>query len=280
MSASPPAAAYRLTRFCLISADAAALATFYGKAFGCCLIAQERLDGAARITLALGRARIEIVQYDQPGPAYPKGASASDLLFQHFAIVVRDMAKAVERLSTVTGWTAITRGGPQILPQSSGGVTAFKFRDPEGHPLEFLAFPPGQMPQKWRNVDGDPCLGIDHSAIGVADATVSRAYYESLGLHICAHSLNRGPEQERLDNVAGAVVDVTALSPSDDGPHIELLCYRGATHPKPVALESNAIAATRLIFETGTAAPGTRAIRRSTFDPDAHHLTIIEYDGA
>lgn len=280
MSASSPAATYRLTRFCLISADAAALATFYGEAFGCRRSAQEHLDGAARVTLALGRARIEIVQYDRPGLAYPKGTCANDLLFQHFAIVVRDMAKAMERLSRVAGWTPITRGGPQTLPPSSGEVTAFKFRDPEGHPLEFLAFPPGKIPRKWRDADDDPCLGIDHSAISVANTTVSRAYYERLGLRVCAHSLNRGPEQERLDNVAGAVVDVTALSPGDGGPHIELLCYRGAARPKPVALENNAIAATRLVFEAGMAAPGARTVCRNTLDPDAHHLTIIEHDGA
>lgn len=35
------------------------------------------------------------------------------------------------------------------LPESSGGVTAFKFRDPDGHPLELLAFPDGKVPSRW-----------------------------------------------------------------------------------------------------------------------------------
>jgi hypothetical protein len=44
------------------------------------------------------------------------------------------------------------------------GVVTFKFRDPEGHPLELLEFPPGNMPAAWRRRQGvGPCLGNDHS---------------------------------------------------------------------------------------------------------------------
>ena len=108
---------------------------------------------------------------------------------------------------------------------SSGGVTAFKFRDPEGHPLEMLAFEPGARPAHWAFSSANLCLGIDHSAISVADTGRSVAFYSRLGLARTASSLNIGREQEELDNLLGAVVEVTALAPPTQAvPHVELLC--------------------------------------------------------
>jgi hypothetical protein len=49
-------------------------------------------------------------------------------------------------------------------------------------------------------------------------------------LTVIAHrsSLNRGPEQDKLDGVAETLVEVTALAPPIySTPHVELLCYRG-----------------------------------------------------
>ena len=176
MSADPPRIA-RLVRFSLTTADAKSAAQFYETAFGCRRIATDRLcglefdeltgvtGGADRITLSLGREIIELMQFDFPGEPYPRESSSSDLVFQHFAIVVADMKQAFQRLSTIGGWTPISTAGPQHLPVSSGGVTAFKFRDPEGHPLELLAFPEGGN-LSWPAVSADEiCLGIDHSAI-------------------------------------------------------------------------------------------------------------------
>ena len=74
------------------------------------------------------------------GHPYPENATAADLCFQHFALVTRDAAAAWER-ARAHGATPISIGGPVTLPASAGGVTAVKFRDPEGHPLEFLQFP-------------------------------------------------------------------------------------------------------------------------------------------
>ena len=42
-----------------------------------------------------------------------------------------------ERLSRFP-FTTISRNGPEALP---GGVVAFKFRGPDGHPLELIQFP-------------------------------------------------------------------------------------------------------------------------------------------
>ena len=68
--------------------------------------------------------------------------------------------------------------GPVTLPKSAGGVTAVKFRDPEGHPLEFLQFPPGANAD-WK---GAGIMGIDHSAISVGDVAASRRFYARHGL--------------------------------------------------------------------------------------------------
>jgi catechol 2,3-dioxygenase-like lactoylglutathione lyase family enzyme len=241
--------------------------------------------GATCITLALGQEIVELLQFDCPGRPYPARSSACDLLFQHFAIVAADMPAAWQRLRGVKGWSSITRDEPQRLPKTSGGVTAFKFRDPEGHPLELLAFPAANTPSKWRGTgnrgmgnrgtgNNATSLGIDHSAISIADTAVSIAFYQALNLRISARSFNQGPEQDMLDDVRGAQVEVTALSAPTPSPHVELLCYRGHSH-KPPAIRSNDIAATRLAFALcGPARAELDPIGYGILDPDGHHLVI------
>ncbi len=231
------------------------------------------IEGArARVcTLALGRERIELLQFDPPGEPYPPDSQSADLWFQHFAIVVSDMEAAYGRLQAAGGFAAITARGPQMLPARSGGATAFKFRDPDGHPLELLAFPPAQTPGKWTSRSPGPFLGVDHSAIAVADTGRSEAFYVGmLGLHAETRSLNKGVEQERLDATFNAVVEVTALEFGDaDGPHVELLCYRvpPTGRPIPRTTRSDAVAATRLVVETDDleALAGEAAEKRMQF---------------
>ena len=289
MAVSGGAQIQRLARFGLTTADASALAAFYERAFGFRCLATERLDGAAFerlmdveggaqcVRIGLGREIIELLQFDRPGLPYPANSSASDLNFQHFAIVVDDIRQAYERLSAMSGWRAISTDGPQRLPVEAGGVTAFKFRDPDGHPLELLAFPPRQVPSRWRARNGsNPCLGIDHSAIGVADTARAVAFYERLGLRATARSLNIGPEQARLDGLREPRVEVTTISPPQATPHIELLCYRSIIHAGGLESRNNDIAASRLILEADDPAPTSRsAARRGVTDPDGHHLLIV-----
>ncbi len=286
--------ASRLHGFRLCSADCRKLADFYENALLFHRVGDEVLDDeqtraetgiggrSLRVALALGEQRLELLQFvDHPGAPYPADGSASDLVFQHFALVVSDMDAAMRLLSVQPDWTPITIDGPQQLPASSGGVTAFKFRDPEGHPLELLQFPDNEMPAHWvevkRRADGDvPLLGIDHSAISVADIARSIAFYESIGLRVSGRSRNNDPAQSRLDAVVDAVVEVTALSPAAAAPHLELLCYQGVESRTPLDMRPNDVAATCLLFTTECMpARGTHAaISPLLRDPDGHFLSL------
>ena len=71
------------------------------------------------------------------------------------------------------------------------------------------------------------------------------------GLARTASSLNIGREQEKLDNLPGAVVEVTALAPPVQAvPHVELLCYRGSFDRRQLLTNRNDVAATQLVFES------------------------------
>ncbi len=225
------------------------------------------LDEGARaevVVLRLGQQELELVRFASVGVPIPTTAGSNDLAFQHFAIVVADMPAAFAGLQAQPGWRAISRDGPQLLPPRSGGVTAFKFRDPEGHPLELLAFPPEATPPYWRNAAGDVCLGIDHSAIAVADSAISIAFYtRGLGFTVGGHSLNVGREQAALDDLHDPVVEVTPLTPAGSAaPHIELLCYRAPRTGTRMApgKRSNDLVATRLIVAVSDAAAVARTL--------------------
>ena len=249
----------RIDRFCLVSADAARLAAFYAAAFDAHVTDDT--------TLAIGNDRIELIAFDDPGKAYPSDATASDIVFQHFAIVVPDMGAAYTRLHSIDGWRPISRGGPQRLPPNTGGVTAFKFRDPDGHPLELLEFRRDAMPARWKNSElSSIAIGIDHTAISVADVDASVAFYQSLGLRVSNRSTNRGVEQDRLDGLNDTCVDVIALNPPEPTPHIELLRY--SPRRSVAAAGPHDIAATRVVF-IGDATLG------ELHDPDGHRLIVF-----
>ena len=93
------------------------------------------------------------------------------------------------------------------------------------------------------------CLGIDHSAVSVSNTARSIAFYQSVGLDRSGGSLNIGSAQARLDDVADPVVEVTALTPAQATPHVELLCYRGEFDRGAPAPTLDDIAATRLVLK-------------------------------
>ncbi len=270
----------RIARFSLTSADPARLARFYGDAFGFERLATGRQDalpygvpGRATVhRLRLGLQEIELVGFEQAGAPYPAGSTSHDGWFQHLALVTSDMAAAHERLSRQDGWHGISQGGPVALPESSGGVTAFKFRDPDGHPLELLSFPPGRAPGAWSGRLGTtPCLGIDHSAIVVGDEARSLAFYTGLGLAVTTRSLNQGEAQIRLDDAPEVVVGVLGLDPPAAPPHLELLAYH--TPPvRPGAAGAADIACTRTMMVAADASEPLRMLR----DPDGHAVMLID----
>ena len=177
--------------------------------------------------LRLGEELVELTEYLVPkGRAIPADSRSNDRWFQHIAIVVADMERAFAWLSG-HGVEPVS-AGPQRLPDwnpSAGGIRAFYFKDPDGHVLEVLAFPPDKGDPKWRRPSDRLFLGVDHTAIVVADTAQSlRFYRDALGLMVAGESENWGPEQARLNDVPGARLRITTLR-APRGPGIEFLEY-------------------------------------------------------
>lgn len=192
----------------------------------------EKLTGVfgARIRivrLRLGQERLELTQFIAPeGRPYPVDTRSNDHWFQHVAIVVRDMDEAYRVLRAHKVRHAST--GPQLLPSSNpnaGGIRAFYFKDPDGHHLEVIWFPPGKGDPRWARSHDRLFMGIDHTAIVVSDTERSlRFYRDLLGFRVAGESRNYGTEQAHLNNVEGASLRITALR-APAGPGVEFLEY-------------------------------------------------------
>ena len=166
------------------------------------------------VRMKLGDETLELSEYLAPrGRPIPVDSRSNDRWFQHVAIIVRDMGKAYAWLRQNKVQHASS--GPQRLPdwnKNAGGIEAFYFRDPDGHNLEILHFPEGKGDPKWHRAGSDLFMGIDHTAIVVADTENSVAFYRDvLGMRIAGESENYGTEQEHLNNVHGARLRITAL---------------------------------------------------------------------
>ena len=146
------------------------------------------------VLLRLGRERIELLEFTAAaGRPYPLGSTSTDLWFQHMAMVVNDMRHAYQQVMANQRFRPISRHGPVRLPDDSGGVTAFKFRDHDGHPLELLAFPPGHVPGPWHVANGTGSfLGVDHTAIAVSDPARQREILR-LGIRVQHRNSHREP---------------------------------------------------------------------------------------
>ena len=253
-----------LIRVSITVADLAGLSAFYRDALGLGVGPEQALgdpawnallgvdDGttARAADVKLGQHVIRLVAFDPPGAPYPAVRASNDQWFEHVALVTGDIATVWQRLKRASPGV-ITRGDPVLLPPNTGGVTAFKFRDPEGHPLELIFFPEGVGDPQWQE-GGAGVRGYDHTAIAVTDVARSTAFYtEFLGFRVGGRSLNVGTEQDRLDGLSGCEVDVVALRPADvPTPHVELLHYRtppGRTLAAPV--KANDVAAARQVHK-------------------------------
>lgn len=192
--------------------------------------------------LRLGEERIELMQFLAPqGRPIPVDSHSNDLWFQHVALIVSDMDRAYAKLREHKVQHASS--GPQRLPDwnpNAGGISAFYFRDPDGNHLEILHFPPGKGDARWHRNTDRLFLGIDHTAIAVADTESSlRFYRDTLGLAVAGASENYGAEQERLNNVFGARLRITALRAAA-GPGVELLEYLAPRTGRPMPVDTRA----------------------------------------
>jgi catechol 2,3-dioxygenase-like lactoylglutathione lyase family enzyme len=178
--------------------------------------------------MRLGNESIELTEYLTPkGRPVAIDSHSNDRWFQHIAIITGDMDRAYAWLRQ--NRVQCVSSAPQTLPsyiKPAGGIRAFYFEDPDGHPLEILEFPPDKGDPKWHQANEKVLfLGIDHTAIVVTNTAVSLAFYRDvLGFRVAGESENYGPEQEHLNNVFGARLRITSLR-SMEGPGIELLEY-------------------------------------------------------
>ena len=194
------------------------------------------------VCIQLGGEVVELTEYLTPkGRPIPGDSRSNDHWFQHVAIIVSDMDRAYLWLRDHKVQHAST--GPQRIPdwnKAAAGIRAFYFRDPDQHNLEILYFPPGKGDSKWHAKSDKLFLGIDHTAIVVADTDRSLKFYrDTLGMQVVGESENYGTEQEHLNNVFGARLRITGLR-ATTGPAIEFLEYIVPRDGRPMPIDSRA----------------------------------------
>jgi catechol 2,3-dioxygenase-like lactoylglutathione lyase family enzyme len=244
------------------------------------------------VDLRLGEETLRLTQYLTPqGRTIPLDSRSNDRWFQHIAIVVRDMDAAYARLREHRVLPVST--APQTLPEwnkGAAGIRAFYFRDPDNHNLELIWFPAGKGDPRWQQKADALFLGIDHTAIAVADTDASlRFYRDTLGLRVAGESENYGPEQEHLNHVFGARVRITGLRAAK-GPGIEFLEY--LTPRDGRAFPADAQPSDIVHWETTLLVQSAEPVARSPIDiaklplggrraalvrdPDGHALQLTE----
>ena len=282
------AGAARVVRVSRVVADLDRAEAFYREALGFRTIWRGTSDTAALAALGLpgsageeavmrlGGDEVALVRLQPPSRPYPAGSRSNDLWFQHLAIVVSDMDVAHARVLAQSGAQRVSQGGPQTLPPAGGGVRAWKFRDPDGHPLELLWFPPGGGRAVWRqHLAGSVFLGIDHSALAVSNSAKSLRFYRWWGFKVAGRSRNAGPAQSRLDGLPSARLRVFSLRPSSaGGPGLELLAYQPPGRSADTVRPGDIAADWTTVAVSGLSGAGPGWVR----DPDGHLLLVTGCD--
>ena len=251
--------------------NAAASSQWYAKTLGFQELDQESFSGGwlaellqspeaaiERCRLQLGEEIMELWQFNSAIPAGATQAASAlttcpagnDGAFQHICIITRDLDQAFALGACRSKQIS---SAPQRLPDwnpGAGGIWAVKFQDPSGHPLELLQFPPNKGNRRWHEAgpasqmlgmvqdETGPSLflGLDHTAISVADTQRSLQFYgDLLGMTLAGQGHNHGPEQDGMDGLVGTDVLISSLHPAGEGMGIELLNYRkpdGGKHPR------------------------------------------------
>ena len=165
------------------------------------------------VRLTLGNESVELLEVHSSWGhrRIPVDSRANDQWFQHIAIVVSDIDSAYALLRKA-GVVQVS-SSPQTLPDyipAAAGIRAFYFRDPDGHNLELIHYPPGNGNPRWQDRD-KLFLGIGHTALTVGETSASVGFYRTLGFPISGKSENFGTEQEHLNQVLGARVSFTSM---------------------------------------------------------------------
>lgn len=267
--------------------------TFYTKVLDFQLVKMEDSSSSARLApamspetkartakLSLGDECLNITEYSSPiGKPFAGDSRANDLWFEHVAIVVSNMNEAYDRLKVAH--VSFVSNVPQTLPawnKDAGGISAFYFRDPDGHYLELIHFPSGKGQPKWQKSSTKTFLGIDHTAIAVSDTRRSIVFYrDDLHFRVAGSSENYGEEQEHLSGVFNAHVLITSLR-SESGLGIELLDYvtPNSGRPIPANLRVSDIARWQIPLEV---APEPTSINTIEELSSAHWIKLPARDG-
>jgi catechol 2,3-dioxygenase-like lactoylglutathione lyase family enzyme len=269
----------RIRAIALTISDLDRSVDFYTKAFGFAVVSQDRSTfesfQAQIATLQLGQEQIRLMQFPEcDSQPIPDDSQSTDLWFQHFAIVVSDMERAYEQVRSFPIQNISPE--PQTLPKSipeATGVKAFKFKDPDGHNLELIWFPPDKRPAKW-NSSEPVFLGLDHSAMTVASTKQSLQFYQDLlKMKVESSSLHEGAEQARLDGLPEANVQVTGLRPIGAGFGVEFLDYLAPARSFPQDWRVCDIPHLHLELVVNDLEPALQncMIR----DPDGHALLLV-----
>ena len=194
------------------------------------------------VQMQLGDEIISLMEYlTSGGRPIPVDSRSNDRWFQHFAVVVTDIDKAYEHLHQHKVKQSST--SPQQLPEWNeklGGVKAFQFKDPDGHNVELIQFPPDKADEKWLQNTDKLFLGIDHSAVVVRNAEASFALYrDRFNLKLMLQAQNYGTEFEHLTGTFGSRVQVNSMAGAS-GIGFELLEYIAPVTGRDMPVDSKA----------------------------------------
>jgi catechol 2,3-dioxygenase-like lactoylglutathione lyase family enzyme len=196
------------------------------------------------VHLKLGEQIVELTQYISPptGRPIPVPSYSNDEWFEHMAIVVRDMDAAYKILQENN--VQQISAHPITIPESNpgaAGIKAVKFRDPEGHDLELIYFPPGKASQIWQKPTSRLFLGLSHTAMTVGSTPKGVAFYRDLlGFDVGGVTFNTGVTQEILDDLFNDTCLVTPMMPLSQPPHIEFLDYKTPPGGRPMPVDTKA----------------------------------------
>jgi catechol 2,3-dioxygenase-like lactoylglutathione lyase family enzyme len=106
--------------------------------------------------------------------------------------------------------------------------------------IDLWHFPSNKGDPRWQSPTDKLFLGIDHTAIAIANTSTSLGFYQDLlGLQLKGESENYGTEQEHLNNVFGARLHISSLK-APTGIGIEFLEYLTPRDGQPFPIDEKA----------------------------------------